>query len=90
MVDGHDALVQDTKSRLAMTVNEYPFNTRAGIDYLDYLSRNDTRGLLAAIEARVTDDSRVVSCVMSVSKSSGALIIMLIDTEHQEVRVDLD
>ena len=53
LVSDKAALVQDIKTKLNMYKGEYPYNINKGIDYIDYISKNDEQGLLAAIQSRI-------------------------------------
>lgn len=88
-VSDKDALVQDIKTLLYMYKGEYPYNTKKGIDYIEYMRNNDETGLLAAIQSRILEDSRVTNVTFETSKESNNLKIILTITSGETVSVDL-
>lgn len=89
MVSGTPALVQDIKTLLYMYKGEYPYNTNKGIDYIAYLQNNDETGLLAAMQQRILEDTRVTNVTFETSKESNNLKIVLTITSGETVSVDL-
>lgn len=88
-VSDKDALVQDIKTLLYMYKGEYPYNTNKGIDYIAYLQNNDETGLLAAMQQRILEDTRVTNVTFETSKESNNLKIILTITSGETVSVDL-
>lgn len=88
-VSDKDALVQDIKTLLYMYKGEYPYNTNKGIDYIAYLQNNDETGLLAAMQQRILEDTRVTNVTFETSKESNNLKIVLTITSGETVSVDL-
>ncbi len=84
------ALVQDIKTRLYMYKGEYPYNKNQGIDYIGYMRDNNEQGLLAAIQSRILEDSRVSNVTFETSKESNNLKIVLTITGGEEVSFELD
>ena len=89
-VSDKDALVQDIKTLLYMYKGEYPYNTSKGIDYIAYLQNDDETGLLAAMQQRILEDSRVSNVTFETSKESNNLKIVLTITGGEEVSFELD
>ena len=89
MVSDKAALVQDIKTRLYMYKGEYPYNTSKGIDYINYMRNNDEQGLLAAIQSRILEDSRVSNVTFESAKESNNLKIVLTITSGETVSMDL-
>lgn len=89
MVSGTPALVQDIKTLLYMYKGEYPYNTNKGIDYIEYMRNNDETGLLAAIQSRILEDSRVSNVTFETAKESNNLKIVLTITSGETVSIDL-
>ena len=88
-VSDKDALVQDIKTRLYMYKGEYPYNTSKGIDYIEYMRNNDEQGLLAAIQARILEDTRVTNVTFETAKESSNLKVVLTITSGETVSMDL-
>lgn len=88
-VSDKDALVQDIKTRLYMYKGEYPYNTSKGIDYIEYMRNNDETGLLAAIQARILEDTRVTNVTFESAKESSNLKIILTIYKGETVSFDL-
>lgn len=88
-VSDKDALVQDIKTMLYMYKGEYPYNTSKGIDYINYMRNNDEQGLLAAIQSRILEDSRVSNVTFESAKESNNLKIVLTITSGETVSFDL-
>lgn len=89
MVSGTPALVQDIKTLLYMYKGEYPYNTNKGIDYIEYMRNNDETGLLAAMQSRILEDSRVSNVTFETAKESSNLKIVLTITSGETVSIDL-
>lgn len=89
LISDKAALVQDIKTRLYMYKGEYPYNTSKGIDYIEYMRNNNEQGLLAAIQARILEDSRVSNVTFETSKESNNLKIVLTITSGETVSIDL-
>lgn len=89
MVSGTPALVQDIKTLLYMYSGEYPYNTNKGIDYIEYMRNNDETGLLAAMQTRILEDSRVTNVTFDTAKESNNLKIILTITSGETVSFDL-
>ena len=83
------ALVQDIKTRLYMYKGEYPYNKNQGIDYINYMRNNDEQGLLAAIQSRILEDSRVTNVTFESAKESSNLKIILTIYKGETVSFDL-
>ena len=90
MVSGTPALVQDIKTLLYMYKGEYPYNTSKGIDYIEYMRNNDETGLLAAMQQRILEDTRVSNVTFESAKESNNLKIVLTITGGEEVSFELD
>lgn len=90
LVSEKAALVQDIKTLLYMYKGEYPYNTNKGIDYIAYLQNDDETGLLAAIQSRILEDSRVSNVTFETAKESNNLKIVLTITGGEEVSFELD
>lgn len=90
LVSDKAALVQDIKTKLNMYKGEYPYNKNLGIDYISYMRNNDEQGLLAAIQSRILEDSRVSNVTFESVKESGNLKIVLTITGGEEVSFELD
>ena len=90
MVSDKDALVQDIKTLLYMYKGEYPYNTNKGIDYIEYMRNNDETGLLAAMQQRILEDTRVTNVTFESAKESNNLKIILTITGGEEVSFELD
>lgn len=88
-VSDKDALVQDIKTRLYMYKGEYPYNKNQGIDYIGYMRDNNEQGLLAAIQARILEDTRVTNVTFETAKESNNLKIVLTITSGETVSIDL-
>ena len=88
-VSDKDALVQDIKTMLYMYKGEYPYNTSKGIDYINYMRNNDEQGLLAAIQSRILEDTRVTNVTFETTKESNNLKIVLTITSGETVSIDL-
>lgn len=88
-VSDKDALVQDIKTLLYMYKGEYPYNKNQGIDYIGYMRDNNEQGLLAAIQARILEDSRVSNVTFETAKESSNLKIVLTITSGETVSIDL-
>lgn len=88
-VSDKDALVQDIKTLLYMYKGEYPYNTNKGIDYINYIRNNDETGLLAAIQSRILEDSRVSNVTFESAKESNNLKIVLTIIGGETVSIDL-
>lgn len=88
-VSDKDALVQDIKKLLYMYKGEYPYNTNKGIDYINYIRNNDETGLLAAIQTRILEDTRVTNVTFDTAKESNNLKIILTITSGETVSFDL-
>lgn len=89
LISDKAALVQDIKTLLYMYKGEYPYNTNKGIDYIAYLQNNDETGLLAAIQSRILEDSRVSNVTFETAKESNNLKIILTITGGENVSIDL-
>lgn len=89
MVSDKDALVQDIKTLLYMYKGEYPYNINKGIDYIAYLQNDDETGLLAAIQARILEDTRVTNVTFETAKESSNLKIILTIYKGETVNIDL-
>ena len=89
MVSDKAALVQDIKTRLYMYKGEYPYNTSKGIDYIEYMRNNDETGLLAAMQQRILEDTRVTNVTFETAKESNNLKIVLTITSGETVSIDL-
>ena len=90
LVSDKDALVQDIKNRLYMYQGEYPYDRNKGIDYISYMRENNEQGLLAAIQSRILEDSRVSNVTFESAKESNNLKIVLTITGGEEVSIELD
>ncbi len=90
LVSEKAALVQDIKTRLYMYKGEYVYNKNLGIDYIDYISKNNEQGLLAAIQSRILEDSRVSNVTFETAKESNNLKVVLTITGGEEVSFELD
>lgn len=90
LVSDKAALVQDIKTLLYMYKGEYPYNINKGIDYIDYMSKNNEQGLLAAIQSRILEDTRVTNVTFESAKESNNLKIVLTITGGEEVSIELD
>lgn len=88
-VSDKDALVQDIKTLLYMYKGEYPYNTNKGIDYINYIRNNDETGLLAAMQTRILEDTRVTNVTFDTEKESNNLKIILTITSGETVSFDL-
>lgn len=88
-VSDKDALVQDIKTLLYMYSGEYPYNKNQGIDYIAYLQNNDETGLLAAMQQRILEDTRVTNVTFETDESNGILKIVLTITSGETVSIDL-
>lgn len=88
-VSDKDALVQDIKTLLYMYKGEYPYNTNKGIDYIEYMRNNDETGLLAAMQTRILEDTRVTNVTFETAKESNNLKIVLTITSGETVSVAL-
>lgn len=88
-VSDKNALVQDIKTLLYMYKGEYPYNTNKGIDYIAYLQNNDETGLLAAMQQRILEDTRVTNVTFETAKESNNLKIVLTITSGETVSFDL-
>lgn len=89
MVSDKAALVQDIKTLLYMYKGEYPYNTSKGIDYIEYMRNNDETGLLAAMQQRILEDTRVTNVTFETAKESSNLKIVLTITSGEIVSFDL-
>lgn len=89
MVSDKAALVQDIKTRLYMYKGEYPYNTSKGIDYIEYMRNNDETGLLAAMQQRILEDTRVTNVTFETAKESNNLKVVLTITSGETVSMDL-
>lgn len=56
---GVNAIKQDIKTLLLMFFNEYPFDRRKGIDFIDLTLRNNRVALKEAIIKRLLQDARI-------------------------------
>lgn len=56
---GVNAIKQDIKTLLLMFFNEYPFDRRKGIDWIDVTLRNNRVALKEAIIKRLLQDARI-------------------------------
>lgn len=56
---GVNAIKQDIKTLLLMFFNEYPFDRRKGIDWIDLKLRNNRVALKEAIIKRLLQDARI-------------------------------
>lgn len=56
---GVNAIKQDIKTLLLMFFNEYPFDRRKGIDWIDLTLRNNRVALKEAIIKRLLQDARI-------------------------------
>ena len=90
LISDKAALVQDIKTRLYMYKGEYPYNKNQGIDYIGYMRNNNEQGLLAAIQARILEDTRVTNVTFESAKESSNLKIVLTITGGEEVSFELD
>lgn len=90
MVSDKDVLVQDIKTLLYMYKGEYPYNTSKGIDYITYLQNNDETGLLAAMQQRILEDTRVTNVTFETDENNGILKIVLTITSGEEVSFELE
>lgn len=88
-VSDKDALVQDIKTLLYMYKGEYPYNTNKGIDYIAYLQNNDETGLLAAMQQRILEDTRVTNVTFETDENNENLKIVLTITSGETVSFDL-
>ncbi len=86
-VSDKDALVQDIKTLLYMYKGEYPYNTNKGIDYIEYMRNNDETGLLAAMQQRILEDSRVTNVTFETDENNGNLKIVLTITSGETVSI---
>lgn len=84
------ALVQDIKTLLYMYKGEYPYNTNKGIDYIEYMRNNDETGLLAAMQQRILEDTRVTNVTFETDENNGNLKIVLTITSGEEVSFELE
>ncbi len=84
------ALIQDIKTLLYMYKGEYVYNKNLGIDYIEYMRNNDETGLLAAMQQRILEDSRVANVSFEADKNNGNLKIILTITGGEEVSFELD
>ena len=89
-VSDKDALVQDIKTLLYMYKGEYPYNTNKGIDYIEYMRNNDETGLLAAMQQRILEDTRVTNVTFETDENNGNLKIVLTITSGEEVSFELE
>lgn len=89
LIDDIDALVQDTKNRLAMIGGEYPFNINEGIDYITYMQNNDNNGLLNKIQERILEDNRINNVTFDINKTNNNLIIKIVSKNMQEGKIEL-
>lgn len=89
LVSDKAALVQDIKTLLYMYKGEYPYNTNKGIDYIAYLQNDDETGLLAAMQTRILEDSRVSNVTFETAKESNNLKVVLTITGGETVSFDL-
>ena len=90
LVSDKAALIQDIKTRLYMYKGEYPYDKNKGIDYIDYMSKNNEQGLLAAIQSRILEDSRVSNVTFETAKESNNLKVVLTITGGEEVSFELE
>lgn len=90
LVSEKAALVQDIKTLLYMYKGEYPYNINKGIDYIAYLQNDDETGLLAAMQTRILEDSRVSNVTFESAKESNNLKIVLTITGGEEVSFELE
>lgn len=90
LVSEKAALVQDIKTRLYMYKGEYVYNKNLGIDYIDYLQNDDETGLLAAMQQRILEDTRVSNVTFETAKESNNLKVVLTITGGEEVSFELD
>lgn len=90
LISDKAALIQDIKTRLYMYKGEYPYDKNKGIDYIDYMSKNNEQGLLAAIQSRILEDSRVSNVTFETAKESNNLKVVLTITSGEEVSFELD
>lgn len=90
LISDKAALIQDIKTRLYMYKGEYVYNKNLGIDYIDYISKNNEQGLLAAIQSRILEDSRVSNVTFETAKESNNLKVVLTITGGEEVSFELD
>lgn len=56
---GVNAIKQDIKTLLLMFFNEYPFDRRKGIDWIDLTLKNNRVALKEAIIKRLLQDARI-------------------------------
>ena len=84
LVSEKAALVQDIKTLLYMYKGEYPYNINKGIDYIAYLQNDDETGLLAAMQQRILEDTRVTNVTFESAKESNNLKIVLTITGGEE------
>ena len=89
LISDKAALVQDIKTRLYMYKGEYPYNTSKGIDYIEYMRNNDETGLLAAMQQRILEDTRITNVTFETAKESNNLKIVLTITSGETVSIDL-
>lgn len=89
LISDKAALVQDIKTRLYMYKGEYPYNINKGIDYIKYMKNNDEQGLLAAIQSRILEDSRVSNVTFESAKENNNLKIVLTIIGGETVSIDL-
>lgn len=90
LISDKAALIQDIKTRLYMYKGEYPYDKNKGIDYIDYLQNDDETGLLAAMQQRILEDTRVTNVTFESAKESNNLKIVLTITGGEEVSFELD
>ena len=89
LVSDKAALIQDIKTRLYMYKGEYPYDKNKGIDYISYMRENNEQGLLAAIQSRILEDSRVSNVTFETAKESNNLKVVLTITGGETVSFDL-
>lgn len=89
LVSEKAALVQDIKTLLYMYKGEYPYNINKGIDYIAYLQNDDETGLLAAMQTRILEDTRVTNVTFETDENNGNLKIVLTITGGETVSFDL-
>ena len=89
LISDKAALVQDIKTLLYMYKGEYPYNINKGIDYINYIRNNDETGLLAAIQSRILEDSRVSNVTFESAKENNNLKIVLTIIGGETVSIDL-
>ena len=90
LISDKAALIQDIKTRLYMYKGEYPYDKNKGIDYIDYLQNDDKTGLLAAMQTRILEDTRVTNVTFETDENNGNLKIILTITGGEEVSFELD